>query len=178
MACRGDWADNVLNSNQCLETCCKYKFKSPTSVPVLYAIRLTSFLMLRLHHLSYDDHPISRDTCPVSLSITVHLSLIHSFTMAEYTHTEYTQHGVSAQGSCRQWESCSSDLSRALFTSCDHSIPCSPKLFNSSRKELNRADCGAPRWRCTPNFEKDILHYIEKTSQWVPNHCTWNVCAS
>ena len=61
-----------------------------SSVPVMYATRLTILSVLRLHHYPCDDHLISCDTYPASLSTAANLSLIHSFSMVEYTHTEYT----------------------------------------------------------------------------------------
>ena len=49
-----------------------------SSVPLLYATRSTSVLVLGLHHYPNDDHLISHDTYPVSLSLctAANLSLI------------------------------------------------------------------------------------------------------
>ena len=43
-----------------------------------------------LYHFPYDDQLISRDTYTAALNTAAYLSLIHSFTMVEYTNTEYT----------------------------------------------------------------------------------------
>ena len=74
---------------------------------------------------------------------------------------------VSVRRSCRHWENCSSDLSRALSTSCD-SIAYPVRQSYSiapGKRDLHRqqADCGAPRRRRTPNFQEDVLHRIENT---------------
>ena len=45
---------------------------------------------ITLHYYAYDDHLILHDTYLVSLNTATNLSLVHSFTMVEYTNTEYT----------------------------------------------------------------------------------------
>ena len=56
----------------------------------VYASRFTSSSVLNLHHYPYDDHLISLNSYPSSLNTDANLSLIHSFTMVEYTNREYT----------------------------------------------------------------------------------------
>ena len=61
-----------------------------SSVPVLYTTRLTSLSVLKLHRYLHGDHLVSCDTYTASLSTAANLSLIHLFSMVEYTNTEYT----------------------------------------------------------------------------------------
>ena len=37
------------------------------------------------------------------------------------------------------------------------------QLWDKGTFTVNRADCGAPRRHCKPNFEKDLLHCFEET---------------
>ena len=37
------------------------------------------------------------------------------------------------------------------------------RVWETGNHTINRADCGAPRRRRTPNFEEDVLHRVEET---------------
>ena len=92
----------------------------------------------------------------------------HSFVYHGWIHKyKIHRHCVSRCRSCRKWESCSSDLSRALSTSCNSIAYPVRKVTQRLRERgtftVNRADCGASRRRHTSIIEEDVLHRIEET---------------
>ena len=120
--------------------------------------------MLRSRHYPYDNYLISH-IYPASLSTAANLSLIQSFTMVEYTNTEYTNmvlvYGKVA-GDVR--------AARRIYQECYlHHVTPLHTLFTKVIQWLwergtYRADCGAPRKHHTPNFDEDILYPVEETS--------------
>ena len=129
----------------------------------------TSLSVLRLHQYPYNDHLMSHDTYAAFLSTDSNLSL-----MVEYTYRIY-RHCVSVRRSCRQWYSCSLDLSRTLSTSCGsiaYHVPRSYSTVPGKRYLHRQQGCyGAPRRRRTPNFEEDVLHRVEE----IPSTSTRNI---
>ena len=108
--------------------------------------------------------------CAASLSTAANLSHIHSFTIVEYTIPEYIDMVLvygEAAGNGR--------VARCIYQQrYAHLVTLSLTLFRQSYSTgkrgtftVNRADCGAPRKRCSPSYEEDVLHRVDETPEWV-----------
>ena len=81
--------------------------------------------------------------------------------MVEYTNTEYTDvvlvYGEAAGNGRAARRIYQVTQSHTLF------VKVIQRLRERGTFTVNRADCGAPRRRRTPNFEEDVLHHVEET---------------
>ena len=146
----------------------------------VYASRFTSSSVLNLHHYPYDDHLISLNSYPSSLNTDANLSLIHSFTMVEYTNREYTDM-VSRSAKLQAMGVLFGFIKSVIHIMWLYRIACSPKLFNGSRKEVPHRQQG---WLwCSKEASNSQLWKGRTASRWRDlvnehtNQCAWNECA-
>ena len=148
---------------------------SVSSVPVLYAARLTSLSVPRLHHYPYCT-TISDVTwyLPCFSQLAANLSLIHSFTIVEYTNTEYSDmvlvYGDAAGNRRAAHRICQERYPHHVTPSHILFAKVIQRLRERGTFTVDWADCGAPKRRCTPNFEEDLRHRVEETRQKVCLH--------
>ena len=85
------------------------------------------------------------------------------------------RHGVIVR-SCRLWENCS------IYIVWLHHIPCSPKLFNGSGKEVPLTSKGLfvmlKGGIALPTLKRTYCIPLKRPVNEYPNPCAWNRCAS